>query len=425
MRVTIVTVGSRGDAQPYVALGRGLAGAGHHVTLATHENFRELVVGNGLSYSPIGGDPQAILNSADGWLATGRPSEALAMARLMVTDVRPLFRQLLDDYWRVAQGSELLIYSAVAMPAWSVAERLSIPSVAALLQPLHRTRRAPMIRVPARFRLGPLLNEATHVVAQEFAWQQVRGQINRWRRGTLNLPPAPWLGPFNGSRSRARDPAIYGYSPTVVPKPNDWGPDLHVTGYWVLPPDPLWRPPDALQRFLASGAPPVCIGFGSMTPKDAGALTAVALEALARSGQRGVLLSGWGSLGLGKLPSTATVVRDIPHEWLFPQMRAVVHHGGAGTTGASLRAGVPSILTPLGFDQPFWGERVTALGVGPPPIPRRSLTVERLAHAIDQAIHDAGMRERAARLGTELRAERGLENAVTAIESIAAGALRP
>jgi UDP:flavonoid glycosyltransferase YjiC (YdhE family) len=397
-----------------------LAAAGHSVTVATHEVFRELVTAGGLAFSPIAGDPQAILDSADRWLATGKPWDALAMAKLMVTDVRPLFTELLDDYWRVAQGSDLLIYSAVAMPVWSVAERLSIPSVAAMLQPLHRTRYTPMIRVPARVRLGPLFNTATHVMSLGLAWQPVRGEINRWRRRTLDLPPARWLGPFDGSGARRRDPAIYGYSPRVVPKPGDWGPDIQVTGYWVSPVDPSWRPPDELQRFLASGAPPIYIGFGSMTPNDAEALTAVALEALDRTGQRGVLLSGWGSLGSGALPPTVTVVSDIPHEWLFPQMRAVVHHGGAGTTGAGLRAGVPSILSPLGFDQPYWGERVTTLGVGPTPIPRRHLTADRLAQAIDRAVRDEGMRERAAKLGAELRSERGLDNAVAAIESIAA-----
>ena len=148
------------------------------------------------------------------------------------------------------------------------------------------------------------------------------------------------------SRPRSTDTASL-----VVDRPADWPSSVHVTGYWTLPLERDWRPPPALERFLDAGPPPVYIGFGSMTPHRAERLTAVMLEALALSEQRGILLSGWGELGSGTLPDTAFAVRDVPHEWLFPRMRAIVHHGGAGTTGAALRAGVPSVVTPLGFDQ--------------------------------------------------------------------------
>ena len=153
-----------------------------------------------------------------------------------------------------------------------------------------------------------------------------------------------------------------------------------------------------------------------MTPRNAARLTATALEALERAEQRGVLLRGWGALGEGDLPPWALAIDDVPHEWLFPRMAAVVHHGGAGTTGAGLRAGVPSVLTPLGFDQPFWGRRVVALGVGPEPVSRRALTTERLAAAIRRAVTDHAMRERAARLGERISAENGVARAVDALE---------
>ncbi len=420
MRVMIIAVGSRGDCQPYVALGCGLARAGHVVTVASHENFRELVTRRGLSFSPIVGDPQAILDSADPWLATGRPWDAIPAARALAREVWPLFGDLANDYWRVTQGSEFLIYSPVAGAAWSVAERLGIPAVQALLQPLHRTRSFPMIRVPTRPPLGGAFNAATHDLTQDLVWRLIRRPINQWRRDALDLPLAPSRGPFaEAEGARVPDPSIYGFSPLVVPKPPDWGPDIHVTGYWTLPTDPTWRAPDPLLEFLAAGPPPVYVGFGSMTPNRAEPLTAVALEALARTGQRGVLSSGWGSFGAGELPSSVIAVRDVPHEWLLPQMRAVVHHGGAGTTGAALRAGVPSILLPLGFDQPYWAERVRALGVGPRPIPRRKLSVDRLSIAVDQAVQDGAMRRRAAQLGTALRTERGVEAAVAIIDAVA------
>jgi sterol 3beta-glucosyltransferase len=419
MRVTIVSVGSRGDAQPYVALGLELARRGHAVTVATHEVFRDFVSGHGLAFAPVAGDPLSVVSAVDRWLATGHTRHALSAARFFLRTRRWLGDALLGDFWRVSQDSDVLVYSPIAAPIWSVAERLGIPGIAAFLQPLHRTRSFPTIGVPTAFSLGGAINDASHVFAAQAAWQIHRRLINAWRRDTLALPAVPWRGPFAGSGSRQRPiPTIYGFSPHVVARPADWPAGVYVTGYWVLPQSADWRPVPALAAFLDAGPPPVSIGFGSMTPRDAGHLTAIALRALALTGQRGVLLSGWGEFGLGPLPTGVITLPDVPHEWLFPQMHAVVHHGGSGTTGAGLRAGVPSVVVPLGFDQPYWGRRVLALGVGPAPIPRRHLTADRLASAIDRAVHDAGIRDRAARLGATLRDERGVERAVDVIEAV-------
>ncbi len=200
------------------------------------------------------------------------------------------------------------------------------------------------------------------------------------------------------------------------------GDKRHVTGYWPLPPVSDWSPPADLAAFLDAGPPPVCIGFGSTPSEDPGALTATVLEAVRRAGVRAVLLSGWGGLvsagrseeGAG--PATdrddVIVVDEVPHEWLFPRMAAVVHHGGAGTTGAAFRAGVPAVVVPFVVDQPFWGSRVEALGVGPRPVPRRGLTAAALADALRIAVGDRAMAERAAGLGRRIRAEDGVAAAV-------------
>jgi UDP:flavonoid glycosyltransferase YjiC (YdhE family) len=421
-QITIVTVGSRGDVQPYVALALGLQRVGYHVTIATHELFRALVADHGLAFAPIAGDPRALLTDprGDRWLDTGRARHLLPAARAFLRAVPDFVERLLADVWRVAQESDLLIYSAVAAPARSVAERLGIPAVAALLQPLHPTRAFPAIGLPTLPRLGARFNALTHRVAGRVAWWSVRRPVNAWRRTTLGLPPYPassavsLMGP-------PTTPTLYGFSPHVVPRPGDWPPATHVTGYWIVPLDPSWRPPVALVDFLAAGPPPISIGFGSMTPAHCERLTAIALEALGRAGQRGVLLRGWGGLGADRaLPDTVFGIDDVPHEWLFPRMAAVVHHGGCGTTAAALRAGVPSIVIPLGFDQPFWARRVAALGVGPPPIHRRNLSAENLAAAIARAVRDPVMRSTAAALGAVLRAERGVDIAVDVITRVAA-----
>jgi UDP:flavonoid glycosyltransferase YjiC (YdhE family) len=156
-----------------------------------------------------------------------------------------------------------------------------------------------------------------------------------------------------------------------------------------------------------------------MSNKKPQEIARLVLDALANTHQRGIILSGWGGMRADDLPDTVFRLESAPFSWLFPRMAAVVHHGGAGTTAAGLRAGVPSIMTPVFADQPFWGRRVAQLGVGPPPIPLRKLTVDLLAQAIETALSDTAMRQRAAELGAKIQAEDGIGNAISILEKIA------
>ncbi len=259
--------------------------------------------------------------------------------------------------------------------------------------------------------LGSLYNRLTYMVGEQVYWQIFRGPVNRARRAVLGLPPMGRLAPFAATRRR-REPVLYGFSPTVVPKPPDWQPWIEVAGYWFLPPDEGWQPPPEVLRFLEAGPPPVYVGYGSMHARSAPDLTSLVVEALAMTGRRGVLLTGWGALTRDGLPDFVLPVESIPHEWLFPRCTAVVHHGGAGTTAAGLRAGRPTIVTPFFADQPFWGSRIYRLGAGPKPILVRRLTAPRLAAAIRAAVDDGRVRERAADVGKRIRAEDGVARAV-------------
>jgi sterol 3beta-glucosyltransferase len=205
------------------------------------------------------------------------------------------------------------------------------------------------------------------------------------------------------------------YSPTVIPHPSDWPAHVHVTGYLFLDGQPDWQPSPELQAFLDAGDPPVSVGFGSMAGRNPEQLAGLVVDALARSGRRGILLTGWGGLRAARVPENVFVVDAAPHSWLFPRMAAVVHHGGAGTTAEGLRAGVPNVIVPFVFDQPFWGARVQTLGLGPQPIPQKKLTADRLAQAIDSVVTDPGMRRRASSCGKAIRAEDGVGNAVAVI----------
>ena len=211
-------------------------------------------------------------------------------------------------------------------------------------------------------------------------------------------------------------PIIGSYSPIISPKPDDWGKNIYLTGYWFLDPPANWQPPPTLMNFNNAGAPPVYIGFGSMANRSPQKTTQLVVDALARTGQRGILAAGWGGLDQTLLPDTIFALDSVPHTWLFPRMAAIIHHGGAGTTAAGLRAGLPSMLVPHMGDQHFWAKRVEELGVGPQSIPRRKLTAERLANAITIATKDQDMQARAAALGERIRAEDGVGRAIEIIE---------
>ncbi len=214
-------------------------------------------------------------------------------------------------------------------------------------------------------------------------------------------------------------PTLYGISHHLIPRPADWPPEVQASGYWFLEQSGNWQPPDDLTAFLQAGPPPVYIGFGSMAGKHPDKLAAIAVAALQKNGLRGILATGWGGLQPGDLPETIFQLKESPHDWLFPQMAAVVHHGGAGTTAAGLRAGRPTLICPFLGDQPFWGEQVHRLGVGAKPIPQKKLTADNLAAALTTLVSDQMMQQQAAALGQKLRAEDGIGTAVQFIEKVA------
>jgi UDP:flavonoid glycosyltransferase YjiC (YdhE family) len=268
--------------------------------------------------------------------------------------------------------------------------------------------------VPSWFPGQRLYNVASHLLGGEYFWQHMRSAVNGARREVLDLPAFPLLGPppsfINGI------PALFGFSTAVVPKPPDWGEHHHVTGYWFLDHAPDWQPPPDLVDFLESGPAPVCVGFGSMRHPAAEEATDLVLLALERTGQRGVLLTGWGGLTRVRSSERVFAVESVPHDWLFPRVAAVVHHGGAGTTAAACRAGIPSVIIPFMADQPFWGRRLHDLGVAPAPIPLDQLSAERLADALDVVLTDADLAARATALGERIRSEDSVGRAVEILQ---------
>ena len=405
MNVTIVTLGTRGDVQPFVALGAGLKEAGHEVTLVTGKGFGTMVSGRGLRYVALDVDLLELAQSPEGRAALRSPRGALRMARGLM----PTVRKMLVDQWEAAalSGADAVVYHPKAMGGYHVAEALGIPGFLALPVPaLSPTRAFPVPVLPLPDLGGPL-NKLSYGAFFRSITLPYRGMVNRWRKETLGLPALP----LSASELELRgEPVVrlYPCSPHVVPVPSDWDESSAMSGYWFLDAGSDWRPPDELATFLEDGPPPVYVGFGSAAPDPEGS-RAAALAALRRLGLRGVLVTGRSVMASPEVVE----IEGAPHDRLFPRMAAVVHHGGAGTTAEGLRAGRPTAVFPSNFgDQLFWGRRVHALGVGPEPVPQKRLTAEGMVAAIHSITDDEGMRRRAAALGEKIQAEDGVARAV-------------
>ncbi len=410
MRVMISTFGTHGDVQPFLALGHGLRTAGYEVALCTSASYQTAVEAWGLQYAFMS-DTMLTLTRA---LLAGSTSPLTVMPQLQAA-----MGAMLHEEWAAARSWEpdLIVYHPKMLGSYHLAEKLGIPAVMAIPLPFYTPTRAFPNPFFAGLKLGGWANQASFRL-MGLSSGMYSGLTNRFRAATLGLPPLRRFADLLVAQDGAPIPVLYPYSPHLLPVPADFPAHVHVTGSWFLPHSRTYTPPPELADFLASGAAPVYVGFGSMSGRRAARRAQVVLEALAQTGQRGVLARGWGGLAAADLPGWVTMVDEVPHDWLFPKMTAVVHHGGAGTTAAGLRAGKPTVICPFLGDQPFWGRVIYERGLGPRPIPQWRVTSARLASALDTVVSDPAMQRRAAAVGAAIAAEDGVGQAVTILSRL-------
>jgi len=405
MKITLLTMGTRGDTQPFISLAVRLKEQGHQVILGARPDFADLTKKYGVEFAPLGLPYKSfIMDNTKGF----ESGNFLKIAMQGVKQRKLMFENMGEDAYRAAQGSDAIIFKYSWFAGYSIAEKLGIPCAAAMLFPITPTKEFPCFMIGEGKNRGKLMNAVFWWVSdQVIIWQYQRSYDTKLRR-KMGLRPLPFFGPHK-RQAKENMPVFYAYSPTVLPKPSDWPERINVTGIWPSLKPACWEPSANLLQFLENGAVPVYIGFGSM-PSNAEKTLVMILKALELSGNRGVILAGWADIGsAGKLPKTVFCVNDEPHHWLFPKMAAIVHHGGAGTTTSALLSGVPSIITPSTIDQHSWGRQVHALGAGPAPIPFKNLTPELLATAITEATTNKIMRNRAFEISKVLEKEDGLK----------------
>ncbi|MCO5550843.1 hypothetical protein L7F22_004336 [Adiantum nelumboides] len=384
---------------------------GHRVRLATHANFRGFVTSNGLEFYPLGGDPKILAGymvKNKGFLPSG-PSEISIQKK----QLKAIMNSLLPACTRADGDSgapfkaDAIIANPIAYGHVHVAEYLDVPLHIFFTMPWTPTNEFPHPLARVKRQAGYWMSY--HVV-DSLIWWGMRSSVNEFRVKELKLNPMKYFNWKQGSIANL--PTGYMWSPHLVPKPKDWGPRVDVIGFCFLSLANDYKPPDALTKWLAAGERPIYVGFGSLPVEHPGKMTGIIVQALKETKQRGIIDKGWGGLGdLKEIPDSIFLLENCPHDWLFPQCAAVVHHGGAGTTAAGLKAGCPTTIVPFFGDQPFWGERICAKGVGPPPIPVQQFSLERLVQAIN-FMQDPEVKQRARELAMQIEDEDGAEAAV-------------
>ncbi|MFD9945229.1 glycosyltransferase [Nonomuraea sp. NPDC059023] len=403
MKVLLLTMGSRGDVQPYVALARGLLAAGHEPVVAGPRRFGSLAAPFGIAFRPL---PDEMLDLQDQVKGQGAGA-AITAAR----SVKPMVRRVLDEEAALIEpGLDVIVYHPKALGGPYLAEKAGIPSLAGLLLPLYVPTAAfasPILPV----RLPPAVNRATWRVAAAVE-APYRSVVRTWRTEVLGLcegfrPAAELI---------AAGPVLHAWSPRLLPAPADWPPRADPIGFWTLPAAGDWTPPERLAAFLEEGPPPVYAGFGSMAGRDPRGLAATVVEAARLAGRRAILATGWGGLRPGEDAEDVLVIEEAPHDWLLPRVALALHHGGIGTVAAALRAGIPQVVRPFLGDQPFWADRLHRLGVAPPPLRGRPRAPE-VAAAFASALELSGT---AGAVAAGVAAEDGVTEAVSRIEALAA-----
>ncbi len=416
MRIVILAFGTWGDIRPNVLIGQALQERGYEVIVIASIGFEDWVKSHHLNYIPLSVNVQDVIDK----LSTDTLNFFQAYKAIRELLAPAMFQLGVEVSDVLQDGDVFLTHESGVSILSGVIESRKIKTIRVNFQPLHPTQAFPSPGVPKFPDWLPMqstLNKLTYNIIIRTQWSLLGSRGNELRKKHLNMKKMKWkqyLKMIDGM------PAVTCVSQHVIPRPFDWHENYHMTGF-LFDHEDSWTPPIELSDFINTGDAPIYIGFGSMGDPNPEKTTRTLLEAIKLSGQRAIILSGWAGIGSANIPDNVYILKYAPHSWLFPHMLAIVHHGGAGTTAAALRSGIPSIIVPHNGDQPFWGNHVYQLGAGAKTIPRNQLTAENLSTAIHEVISSQSMRETAQAIGVRIRSEDSIQNALSVIESVIRG----
>ncbi len=396
--ITILCSGSRGDYQPYIALAQELQKLGKTVQIVGGKSFEDFIKSYDIGFYPLSMD----YLSADidpKLLEEAQSSDNPLKMLLTFNKMKKYVIGLTSEMFYACKGSELIIYHPGCAIGFFAGEKLGIPSVLAAPFPMHKTREVASLIAYGKTKMPKAMS---YTLLQGMLWMAAKTGIVAFLKKEYGKLPKNFAIPYE--QVDIDHPAIVSCSNFVFERPKDWNQHIHQLGYWFVEEKINYTPSKELSDFLAKGERPIYIGFGSaFIDKHKEDSIKIILEALKLSGKRGII-SGMGDIK--DLPDYCLAINNVPHSWLFEQVSLVCHHGGAGTTAAGFRAGIPSIIIPFSNDQFAWAHRAYDLGVGSKPIYRKQLSSNKLALAIDFALSDEIIKN-AKILGKNIATENG------------------
>lgn len=414
-RITILALGTRGDVQALVALGVGLQSTGHDVTIAADSQFENLVIDNNLKFIPIQTNIKKFVHEMTQDLSQqGVKNNSSKPFLNTLKKMKPFFSTLAKEYWEACLNAEVVMPQGItAILAYSMLEKLEHPPlvIPANVNPLHHTNSFPSLLSPIQKNFSKTFNKISWWYKDFLTYFYIK-PLNQWRKNYLNLPPY---------KIKPRDIWLYGISPTVLPKPNDWDETLHLTGFWRLKPSGNWQPSLELDNFLKSGPPPFCItlgsifGYGKFSNKEK--IVEIILESLNKTKQRAILISSADEFTSIQPSKDIFISNEVNFDWLFPKLTAIIDHAGIGTSSAALIAGIPSICVPIVADQFFWAHRMHEIGASTKPIPLKRLSTDLLTKAINEVIDYPYIREKVLAIKKRMQKEDGVATAVELINN--------
>ncbi|KAJ1305709.1 hypothetical protein OPQ81_010444 [Rhizoctonia solani] len=428
--INVMIAGSRGDVQPYIALGQQLQEYGHTVRISTHEAFRSLVKDAGLMFFNIDGDLSGLMGfvvrnpglipGLDGLEDGDNGGKQSIITEMLERCLLSCYAEDEGSKGEPGFAADLIISNPVTFAHIHCAEALGIPLHLSFTTPWSPTAAFPhpLVNITQNNETEPgMANYYSYSLVDMITWQKLGHTINKFRTKRLRLEYLSTQSVI-GMTERVSVPWTYLISPTIVPKPADWMSNIDVTGFCFLNLAKCYDPPRELVEFIEAGEPPVYIGFGSNILEYSENMAKSVLEAVSQAGVRAIISAGSGSLDVGLIKTAGNGVfaltTYVPHDWLFERVAVVVHHGGVGTTAIGLKCGKPTVIVPFFGNQPWWDVQVMRSGAGPPPIHPNKFSAESLAAAIRVAVSQE-MRESAKQIGEIIRNEKGLKMAVESI----------
>lgn len=398
-------VGSHGDMRPYIALGVGLKQKGYQVTIASHHKAQKLCQQYDLEFKLVEGDLVELLGTEKGSALTNHVGgHNFKQLWEMIKAFKEVLKLQLATSLDAVRDTEVMIYGPAVFAGPHLGEALDIPSFRVMMQPEIRTKEHSSMIFPNQRWFGKIGNYAGHVLAEQLFWLPIRKQINEWRVNTLGLRKMTFLGPSFDPISQ-QIPTLVAFSSKLLPQPSDWPTQVKMTNFCRLPEGQLWEAPRPLDEFLQDGPPPFYLGFGSLTEACPRWIVPQIVDVLAEKKVRVVIHSQLPGLEALILPHDVFPLRYAPHDWLFPRMKAVVHHGGAGTTAAGLYAGKPTLIIPFMCDQFQWNNRIAELNIGPRGFPIREFTQQRFSDCLDALLSTPLYHENAIKMSKEMHDE--------------------